>query len=531
MRNKLILLILAGALLLTGCNLEAGSGEVDFGDVYVDGSEIEEGQSGGESTCVTHVDKDGDTWCDICDDSVIVYVDFYAVNDLHGKIADGDSQPGVDELSTYLKNARIKDDHVILLSTGDMWQGSSESNMTKGLITTEWMNEMDFVGMAIGNHEYDWGEEPIEDNFAIAEFPFLAINIYDRDTNKLAEYCQPSVVVEAGGLQIGIIGAIGDCYSSIADGKAQSVYFKVGDDLTDLVKAESERLRKEGVDCIVYALHDGYGENVSEMTGAMPASKFKSYYDVELSDGYVDLVFEGHTHREYILKDEHGVYHLQHRGDNSGGISHVELAINSINNDISVNLASLVETDSYEDLPDDAVVENLLDKYKDQIGSANEVLGTNKYFRDGDILRQIVAKLYYEAGEEKWGDKYDIVLGGGYISVRNPYDLEKGDVTYSELQTLFPFDNELVLCSIKGKDLLSRFINNDNADYFIAYGDYGESVKDNIDPNKTYYIVTDTYSSTYSSNRLTEVAKYEAGVFARDLLAEFAEEGGFEKKY
>ena len=80
---------------------------------------------------------------------------------------------------------------------------------------------MGFVAMALGNHEYDWGEEYVEANAELAEFPFIAINIYDRDTNQLVDYCQPSVVVEAGDIQIGIIGAMGNCYSSIASEKSQ----------------------------------------------------------------------------------------------------------------------------------------------------------------------------------------------------------------------------------------------------------------------------------------------------------------------
>ena len=134
---------------------------------------------------------------------LIVYVDFYSINDLHGKFVDNDSQPGVDELTTYLKNAREKDDYAFFLSAGDMWQGGAESNITKGQIITDWMNELDFTSMTIGNHEFDWSSEYIKKNAEIAEFPFLAINIYDRQTNERVEYCDASVVVEAGGLQIG----------------------------------------------------------------------------------------------------------------------------------------------------------------------------------------------------------------------------------------------------------------------------------------------------------------------------------------
>ena len=321
MKKYILSLLLAVAVLLTGCVVDAPP--VD-------------------SACTQHTDADSNGVCDTCYASVFVYFDFYSINDLHGKVADADTHPGVDELTTYLKNARQTDEHVILLSAGDMWQGSAESNMTGGLLMTDWMNQLDFAAMTLGNHEYDWGREAIEANAAIAEFPFLAINIYDRETDALASYCTPSVVVEGGGLQIGIIGAIGDCYSSIAVDKCEDVYFKTGKELTALVKAESDRLRSEGVDFIVYTLHDGYGSTESGTVKQVTGSDLRFYYDTSLSDGYVDLVFEGHTHQGYRLQDEYGVYHLQNRGDNKGGISHVEVAINTANGTSSVRVAELV---------------------------------------------------------------------------------------------------------------------------------------------------------------------------------------------
>ena len=86
----------------------------------------------------------------------------------------------------------------MLLSTGDMWQGAAESNLTKGGIIVEWMNLLGFVSMTLGNHEFDWGEDAIRDNLDIADFPFLAINVYSNTTNALADYCTPSVMIERG---------------------------------------------------------------------------------------------------------------------------------------------------------------------------------------------------------------------------------------------------------------------------------------------------------------------------------------------
>lgn len=479
--------------------------------------------------CKKHKDDDSNGICDKCSNSVIVYFDFYGINDLHGKLADADSHIGVDELTTYLKNARATDDNAIFISAGDMWQGQSESNMTKGLIMTDWMNELDFAAMALGNHEYDWGGEYIEDNEELAEFPFLAINIYDRSTNKLADYCEASTVVEADGLQIGIIGAIGDCYSSIAVDKCDDVYFKVGSQLTSLVKAESDRLRKNGVDFVVYVLHDGYGSSNYGSVGQISSSQMKSYYDTSLSNGYVDLVFEGHTHQGYLLQDEYGVYHLQNRGDNKGGISHAEVAINSVTNKSEITAAELISTSRYQNLEDDPIVEKLLDKYEEQISPANRVVGYNSAYRNSEFLEQTVANLYYETGVKAWGNKYKIVLGGGFIRTRSPYNLPAGEVTYGQLSSLFTFDNQLTLCSVKGRDLKRKFLETDNEDYFICCGDYGNSIRNNIDPNATYYIVVDNYTADYQYNNLTIVERYDPYVFARDLLADYIKDGGLSK--
>ena len=470
-----------------------------------------------------HKDADSNEICDLCNNSVVVVLDFYSINDLHGKFADADSNIGVDELTTFLKNARANNKNSIFLSAGDMWQGSSESNMTKGKIIVDWMNELDFTAMAIGNHEFDWGEEFIKSNAEMAEFPFLAINIYDRKTNQLADYCAPSVMVDRDGVQVGIIGAIGDCYSSIAVDKCDEVYFKTGRDLTNLVKAESEKLRQQGADCIIYLLHDGHGQSNSSF---LPSSQMASYYDPSLSNGYIDVVFEGHTHQGYRAEDEHGVYHLQNRGDNKGGITHAQIAINAVTQKIDVRSAQLVSTSTYQNLEDDTLIQQLMDKYKDEISPANRVLGYNSAYRNSSYLQQLIAQLYYELGEKTWGDKYDIVLGGGFMSARSPYNLYKGDVTYSDIQSIFPFDNQITLCSVKGRDLLRKFVETSNDRYYIHYGEYGKEVCKKIDSNATYYIVTDSYTAYYAYNNLTVVAEYDPTIFARDLLAEYIEAGG-----
>ena len=472
-----------------------------------------------------HSDQNADELCDSCGTDIVVNVDFYVLNDLHGKFCDSDLQPGVDELTTFLKAAQFTDENVVLLASGDMWQGSAESILTNGLIVTDWMNEMGFVSMTMGNHEYDWGESVILENYEIAEFPFLAINIYNRQTNERVEYCKPSVMIERGGAKIGIIGAIGDCYSSIASDHTKEIYFLTGNDLTELVKAEAQKLREEGADFIVYSLHDGFGGK--DYSEKVSDSQMSAYYDIALSEGYVDLVFEAHTHQYYVKEDTKGVYHLQGGGDNTG-ISHIEVDINVAEDQYNVTQSEYIGTEVYSTMSSNPMIDELMQKYDEQVSIMFEVLGKNKDSRGKDELRSLAAQLYYDYGMELWGDEYDIVLAGGFFKLRAPGYLTLGNVTYSQLFMLFPFDNYLTLCSVRGSDLIRNFIETENENYFIAYGEYGERIIDNIDPAETYYIVVDSYTSTYKYNNLTEIYRYEERVFLRDLMAEYVRNGGFE---
>ena len=516
MKKTLLILILCLCLLLSACGRQEPQQP----------SEDTQPTTPPQASLSEHTDVNNDGRCDDCNELVVVNVDVFNINDLHGKISDGDNHPGVDELTTYLEREKEHNEHVVLLSSGDMWQGSAPSNLTQGLIVTDWMNAMGFAAMAVGNHEYDWGSEPIMTNDSQADFPYLAINVYDRATDTRVDYCDASTMVTCGDLQIGIIGAIGDCYSSISGDKVTDIYFKTGADLTRLVKAESQALREAGADYIIYILHDGYEQSTGNSVKNVHGRQLKYYYDIELSNGYVDLVFEGHTHQRYILKDEYGVYHLQAGGDNQG-LAHVEIQFNTANGNVKTRFAELVNTGVYANMEDDPIVEELLEKYQDQIAIATQVLGNNSAFRSSGELCQLVAQLYYEKGLELWGEEYDIVLGGGFISARSPYTLAAGDVMYGDLQNIFPFDNNLVLCSVKGRDLREKFFETDNDRYYIAYGEYGNQVRRQIDPDATYYIVVDSYTSIYGPNNLTEVARLDKKVYARDLLAEYAQNGGF----
>ncbi len=470
-----------------------------------------------EGECA-HADANGDDTCDSCYIPLTVTLDLYSVNDMHGKFDDTYANIGVDEMSAYLRNAQTTSENTILLSAGDMWQGSAESNFTQGNVVVEWMNDMGFVGMAMGNHEYDWGSAPIEANAELAQFPFLGINIFDEATDERVDYCEASVMVERSGAKIGIIGAIGDCYSSIAAGMADDVYFKTGSALTTLVKNESTRLRNLGADFIVFVVHDG-----------------SSNYDSSLSNGYVDLVFEGHTHDEVRKSDSYGVWHLQAGGDNDTGLSHAQITVNILSDEHSVS-TKIVKHATYENMQGDPIVDEILGRYSEKLTAINTVLGMNDSYRNSDAIESATAEAMYLKGAEKWGNdsKYagKIVLGGGFLQTRSPYYLPAKEVTYGDIYPLLPFDNPLVLCELKGSRLKSQFINSSN--YTCFYGEDGQAIKNNVQNNETYYVVVDTYCANYNYSGLgfLKIVEYyeesgEHAYYPRHALAEYIYNGGW----
>ena len=506
--SSLILAVLVLCTGFTGCIFDT-----DFWPSRNDNS--------GNNTEHSHTDKNGDGVCDGCNESVRTELSFYAINDLHGKFIDTDTQPGLDEFTTYLKDLYADDTREeILLSSGDMWQGTVESSSNKGQLMTDWMNEVGFSAMTLGNHEYDWGADVLTPNSEQANFPFLAINV--SSFGMPVNYCQPSTIVEKGGVKIGIIGAIGDCLSSISGDFTTGLKFATGNALTSLVQVEAQRLRnEEGCDFIVYSIHDG-GDRFSSSGINQVTNSDMSYYDTSLSNGYIDLVFEAHTHQRYILQDEYGVYHLQ-GGSENRYLSCAEVSFNKVTKKYTI-VPRMINSDDYASdiITGDPVVEEIFNKYFPD-SNPYATIGTNSYTRQSNAICDTVAQLYYEKGLEVWGNEYDIVLGGGYLKARNPYRVAAGNVTYADLFAVLPFDNEIVLGEISGYYLKKQFINSNNSDYHI----YTALSASQVDDNELYYIIVDSYSSTYSYNHITEIKRLGSGTYARDLLAEFVKSGGW----
>ena len=181
-----------------------------------------------------------------------------------------------------------------------------------------------------------------------------------------------------------------------------------------------------------------------------------------------------------------------------------------------------LSADCYGDpaIADDPVVNTLFETYFPEENPYTTVLGTISADRTAKEICQELANQYLKFGQEHWS-RYDIVLAGGHLKLRDPGKLFAGDVTYAQLFTLMPFDNRLVVGQISGANLKSKFIN--NSSYYKAIS---HTMPERIDDNATYYIVVDTYTAYYETNGITVVDTF-GYYYARDLITDFIKAGNW----
>jgi 2',3'-cyclic-nucleotide 2'-phosphodiesterase (5'-nucleotidase family) len=136
------------------------------------------------------------------------------VNDTHGRIlpyieetAGGRQMVGgAAYLARMIEDKRSKNPGgTLLLSAGDMFQGTPVSNLFKGRSVTDVMNYLKFDGMAIGNHEFDWGMDVLRHLVASSGFPYLSANIRD-ESGRYLPGVKPYIIVERKKVKIAIIG-------------------------------------------------------------------------------------------------------------------------------------------------------------------------------------------------------------------------------------------------------------------------------------------------------------------------------------
>jgi 2',3'-cyclic-nucleotide 2'-phosphodiesterase (5'-nucleotidase family) len=99
-------------------------------------------------------------------------------------------------------------DILLPISGGDNWTGPAISTWFEGESMVETMNAMGYVASVVGNHEFDFNTSGLTKRIEQADFPYLSANIHYKESGEIPTDLgiQPFTLLEAAGVQIGIIG-------------------------------------------------------------------------------------------------------------------------------------------------------------------------------------------------------------------------------------------------------------------------------------------------------------------------------------
>src|SRR5262245_30695768 len=251
------------------------------------------------------------------DAPALVTLSIVATSDLHGAAFPHDGVGGLPLLAGYVDNLRAaraaERGAVLLVDSGDTFQGGVESNLSEGALVVDAYNAIGYAAEAIGNHDFDFGsvDSPaarqlpgdargaLKARAAQARHPFLAANLIDAATSRPVEWpnVHPSAVVDAAGMKVGVIGVMTiDALRSTLAANVQGLRVAP---LVPAITGEAAKLRAAGADVVIVAAHAGGRcdrfDRPADLSSCDPDSEI---FEVarSLPPGLVDVIAAGHTH-------------------------------------------------------------------------------------------------------------------------------------------------------------------------------------------------------------------------------------------
>lgn len=213
-----------------------------------------------------------------------------------------DDTVGLARTATIVKAARSEAKNSLLFDNGDLIQGSPlgdyvayRRGMKKGDVhpMVAAMNVLNYDCGTLGNHEFNYGLEYLQNSLGAAKFPLVCANVIKADGQTMLKpwlVLDREVTDEAGAkhkIKVGVIGfvppQIVQWDKGHLDGKATTI------DIVDAAQKHVPELKKAGADIVVALCHSGIagGERKGgEENAALHLAKV---------DG-IDVILTGHQH-------------------------------------------------------------------------------------------------------------------------------------------------------------------------------------------------------------------------------------------
>lgn len=229
-----------------------------------------------------------------------------ATSDIHGYLYPTNYRTrdevdlGLGKLAAIIREERRQDPDLLLLDNGDIIQGSplaayAIKHGAEVHPAIEALNALGYDGVVPGNHEFNYGLEPLSKIMKDSSFPWLSAGITMQGSSEPA-FGQPYLIKMIDGIKIAVLG-VTTHYVPNWENPANIQGLRFHNALAT-VKEWVPRIRmEEQPDVMIVAYHGGFerdlrtGEAAEKLTG-----ENQGYAMCAEVDG-IDVLITGHQHR------------------------------------------------------------------------------------------------------------------------------------------------------------------------------------------------------------------------------------------
>lgn len=366
-------------------------------------------------------------------------------NDIHGKLeattvssgAGSFEQGGMATLAGWVAQVRSRaPDRTLLLDGGDAWQGTFTSNANRGEAVTKAMGLMRYDAMALGNHDFDWGQEILAQRAREAPFPFLAANLRDA-AGAIPAYAKPWMTKDLGITKVGVIGLANPRSPTIV--KASSIAGLTFLSPIDTVKRYLPEVRA-AADIVVVLSHIGIDED--------------TLLAQEVPD--IDVIIGAHDHLALRTARAVGRTKIHQAGAYTENLGRIEITIDrATRRPTNVSGAdALVPIASGVVKPDPEIAAIVAQRRAEGAAITSRVIGKAAAPLEGvrgtEVpLGNLVADALLQYGRSQgWRSEVAFYNQAGIRA-----SLAQGDITFGQLYGVLPFANTIVQVDLTGAQL------------------------------------------------------------------------------
>jgi len=351
---------------------------------------------------------------------------------------------GVALLASVIKQIRREAPNNLLLDAGDRFTGTLFHTQYKGQDQVQIMNFLGYNAMALGNHEFDNGDEVLADFIDGINFPAISANINVSRSPELNNRVLPYTSINVDGRQIGVIG-LTTADTAIISAPSDNIVFD--SNYAVIANQKAAILTEQGVNIIILVVDVGPGEAEQIVPDLVGIDLVVGGRSQTLYSGGVD---------EYSLEFENAdgetIYYVQADANTQYvGRMDMEFDADGIVTDASGEIIPL----SKYITPDQDAAALVADLYEEVRALTELPIGaTATEMLDGrrEVCRVeecTMGNIIADSMRLNSGAQIAIMNGGGVRA-----SIEAGDISLGEALTVQPFSNLLATFRLTGANLI-----------------------------------------------------------------------------